>query len=67
MSVAKVRRHLLSLTGWQHWLADRRTGRKHRSSERPPLSATEWIVGNPEVVPAKRRYWNLAARSLTRE
>lgn len=34
--------NLPSLTGRQHWLADRRTGGKHRSSERPPLSATEW-------------------------
>lgn len=33
--------NLSSLTGRQHWLADRRTGGKHRSSERPPLSATE--------------------------
>ena len=38
--------NLSSLTGWQLWLADRRTGGKHRSSDRPPLSATEWIVGN---------------------
>jgi hypothetical protein len=46
MSVAKGRRQLSSLTGWQHLLADRRTGGKHHSSERSPLSA---IVSNPET------------------
>jgi hypothetical protein len=47
MSVAKGRAvNLSSLTGRQHWLAERPTGGKHRSSERPPLSATDWIVGH---------------------
>jgi len=38
------------LTGRQHWLAERPIGGKHRSSERPPLSATEWIVGKPSLI-----------------
>jgi hypothetical protein len=42
---------LSSLTGRQHWLAERPIGGKHRSSDRPPLSATEWIVGKQEVIP----------------
>ncbi|PYT81242.1 MAG: hypothetical protein DMG40_10325 [Acidobacteria bacterium] len=41
---------LSSLTGRQHWLAERPIGEKHRSSDRPPLSATEWIVGKQEVI-----------------
>ena len=39
-----------SLTGRQHWLAERPIGGKHRSSERPPLSATEWIVASQKLM-----------------
>jgi len=49
MSVAKDAVKLSSLTGRQHWLAERPIGGKHRSSQRPPLSATEWIVGHPSL------------------
>lgn len=37
MSVQKVAVKLSSLTGRQHWLADRRVRGMHRSSERPQL------------------------------
>ena len=36
-------------------VADRRTGGKHRSSERPPLSATEWIVSRKQFTWPYRR------------
>jgi len=35
--------------GRQHWLADRRTGRKHPSSERPPPSLTGGSSAKPET------------------
>jgi hypothetical protein len=43
--------NLSSLTGSQHWLADRRIGGKHRASERPPLSATEWSATRKQLGP----------------
>jgi hypothetical protein len=44
MQLQKDAVNLSSLTGRQRWLADRRIGAKHRSSERPPLSATESAI-----------------------
>lgn len=44
-TVTERNRNLSSVAGRQHWLADRPMGGKHRPAERPPLSATEWIVG----------------------
>src|SRR4051812_1653858 len=49
MSVAKGRRRFVIVDRPAALNPDRRPGVKDRSSERPPLSATKWIVGKPSI------------------